>query len=281
MTSTHLPLSASELFSVKGRTVVLTGATGNLGRQYSYLLATNGANLILVDVDGDPLGSLRHEVTQIHRSVDHAGFCEVAVCDFRNRPESQSVMRDVLKRHEIVDVLINNAALTGKGMASGGINDVENCSEEVWDNCLEVNLTAVFWLTKMFLPNMVRQKKGVIVNVSSIYGNVGPDFSLYQETNLAPCPLPYAVSKAAILNFTRYVANQYGPQGIRCNTLSPGGVRSEVTGAEFIQKYSERTALGRMAANTDYLGAMLYLCSDASNYLTGTNLVVDGGWTAR
>jgi len=275
------PYNIEKLFSLAGQTVFLTGATGALGTQYSYALAGAGANLILLDVEERALQVLRDDIySKLEINPDSLRI-DFGVCDLRDRKQTGEVVEGLLKKNAPVDVLINNAALTGRTMKDlGKTQSIEDCPEDVWDACLEVNLTEMFLMTKRVLPSMIKRKKGNVINISSIYGNVGPDFLLYEGLGIS-CPLPYAVTKAGVLNFTRYVANLYGRQGIRCNTLTPGGVQSDLTSEEFVKRYSARTSLGRMARNDDYVGAMLYLCSEASAYVTGSNIIVDGGWTAR
>lgn len=265
------------LFSLHGRNVLLTGATGMLGKAYAHILYHAGADLILVDVDKEALAQLSED---LQRTTTTAGNgIELVVCDLRDRSGTDQALLPVIG--DKVDILINNAALTGKTMKNmARTDDVSTCPEDVWDASMEVNVTALFRITKHVLPGMIARGHGNVINISSIYGNVGPDPSLYEGLPLS-ASLPYSVTKAAVLNFTRYVANLHGRQGIRCNTLTLGGVRSEVTSDAFVERYSARTALGRMAAPDDYQGAMLFLCSDASLYMTGANLIIDGGWTAR
>lgn len=267
----------NDLFSLHGRRVLLTGATGMLGRSYARTLHRAGAILTLVDVDQDSLEKLRNELLLTAGPLNDEIL--VGVCDFRDRRESDQVILPLIAPG--IDILINNAALTGRSMKNmPPSGDLLTCPDDMWDAAMEVNITSMFRITKGVLKGMLQQGSGNIINISSIHGNVGPDPSLYEGLSISSS-LPYSVSKAAVLNFTRYIANQYGGHGIRCNSLSLGGVQSDVTSPMFVQRYSARTALGRMALPTDYDGAMLFLCSEASAYMTGSNLVIDGGWTAR
>jgi NAD(P)-dependent dehydrogenase (short-subunit alcohol dehydrogenase family) len=262
-------------FSLKGRKVMLTGATGMLGRNYARTLYDAGADLVLVDLDGTALATLQEELL----AGDQGASIRTGACDLRFRKEYDEVLRPFVEGG--IDILINNAALTGvsmRNMAASG--DVPTCPEDVWDASLEVNLTAMFRITKQVLPGMIERGFGNVVNVSSIHGHVSPDPTLYEGLDIASS-LPYSVSKAAVLSFTRYLAHRHGHQGIRSNSITLGGVRSAATSNEFVDRYARRTALGRMAEPTDYRGAMLFLCADESAYMTGSELIIDGGWTSR
>ncbi len=156
----------------------------------------------------------------------------------------------------------------------------ENFPIKIWQKSIDVNLTGVFFCSQAFGKIMVKQGKGVIVNIASTYGLVGADQRIYGKSGLN-LPISYAATKGAIVNLTRYLAAYWSKKNIRVNTLSPGGVLdSTYQDKKFIKKYSERTILGRMARKDEYNGAMLFLISDASSYMTGANLIVDGGWTA-
>ena len=177
--------------------------------------------------------------------------------------------------------MINNAAFTSKQTFE--IKDFKNYEThpfELWKKTFEVNIDAVHICIQQVLPLMKKQRNGSIINISSTYGVVGPDFDTYKNEKLWTPP-GYAVTKSAILNLTRYVANLYGQYNIRCNSLTPSGVKTDVLTKSFIKKYSARNAFNRMAKTSDYAGPMIFLCSEASEYMTGANLIVDGGWTSR
>ena len=156
----------------------------------------------------------------------------------------------------------------------------EEFPSDVWASSIAVNLTGAFYCCREFGRQMVKQNKGVIVNIASTYGIVGADQRIYGK-NKINSPISYAAAKAAIINMTRYLASYWHGKNIRVNTLSPGGVLDKkYQDKDFIKRYSEKTILGRMANKEEYNGAILFLLSDASSYMTGANLVVDGGWTA-
>jgi NAD(P)-dependent dehydrogenase (short-subunit alcohol dehydrogenase family) len=171
-----------------------------------------------------------------------------------------------------MDILFNNAV----ARAGGNISTV---TEEEWEAAMRINSTGLFLSCKIFGEQMIEQRSGVIVNISSIYGVVGPNFNIYEGTDITS-PANYAFAKGGMINFTRYLASFYGKFGIRVNSISPGGFRTEDQPEVFVQNYSRQTLLGRMAADDDIKGAAVFLASDASAYITGQNLMVDGGWTA-
>jgi NAD(P)-dependent dehydrogenase (short-subunit alcohol dehydrogenase family) len=174
-----------------------------------------------------------------------------------------------------LDILINNAAFVGSSDLQGWTTSFEEQSVETWRQALEVNLTAVFDLSKGLAPILKRSPGGSVVNIASIYGSQGPDPSLYEGTSMGN-PAAYATSKGGLLQLTRWMATMLAP-GVRVNAISPGGVLRDQPDV-FVRRYSSRTPLGRMATEDDLRGAVAYLASDLSRYVTGQNLAVDGGW---
>jgi 2-deoxy-D-gluconate 3-dehydrogenase len=189
-----------------------------------------------------------------------------------------------LGRFRSVDILVNNAALDPKfdpEHAAEHSHRFEDFPLEAWQQALRVNVTGMFLCSQAVAPAMLERGSGVMVNVASTYGLVGPDQRLYQRQGEPSTykPVTYTVSKAAALGLTRYLATYYAGKGIRVNSLTPGGVFAGHD-EEFVQRYSAKTVLGRMAEKDEIASALLFLVSDASSYMTGANLVVDGGWTA-
>ena len=267
-------------FDISGRTVIVTGGAGLLGREYGRALASAGARVVLADIDGSRVEAIAAELR-----TDCGTVVGVAV-DVADEVSVSELVRTTLATFGRVDGLVNNAALDPKVDRDRNAQlavPFENYPLELWNRALAVNLTGMFLCTREVAPLMLAQKRGVIVNISSTYGMVGPDQRIYESDDPdAPQefkPVAYPVTKSGVLGFTRYLAAYWAGTGIRVNTLTPGGVLNEQP-SEFVRRYSARTPLGRMADRDEYCGALLFLLSDASSYMTGSNLVVDGGWTA-
>ena len=265
----------NNLFSVKGKNIVLTGASGLLGSYYARTLLEAGANMALIDHNPQVSESIKKEFNNYRQTV------QVYKCDLSKPKQVHSTIKKIIKDFVTIDVLINNAAFVSA--KTFGIKDFKNFEThpfELWKKAFEVNVDAPLLLCQGILGIMKKQKNGSIINVSSNYGIVGPDFDTYEDEKLWTPP-GYAVTKSAILNLTRYIANLYGKDGIRCNTFSPSGVATNKLSKRFQNRYGSRNAFKRMAKVSDYAGPMIFLCSDASGYMTGANLVVDAGWTAK
>lgn len=266
-------------FDLSDRVAIITGGAGLLGTGYCHTLASAGAHVVAADLDAKGALGLAEDVTRA--TGVHALGLAVDVSD----PTSvQDAIHAVLDRFGRVDILVNNAALDPKfdpAHAGGHSTRFEDFPFEAWQQAVAVNITGMFLCAQAVATPMVKAGKGVIVNISSTYGLVGPDQRLYQREGQPPQfkPVTYTVSKAAALGLTRYLATYFAGTGIRVNTLSPGGVFAGHD-EEFVRRYSSRTVLGRMAERHEMDGALLFLVSDASSYMTGANLVVDGGWTA-
>jgi NAD(P)-dependent dehydrogenase (short-subunit alcohol dehydrogenase family) len=270
----------TNIFDVSGRTIIVTGAAGLLGREYGRTLADAGASVVLADINHDCVASLAAELR------DRPGTAIGVGVDVTDEVSVAQLVRTTLFRFGRIDGLVNNAALNPAVVRDRPDEfDIpfESYSLDAWNRTLAVNLTGMFLCTREIAPTMRAQGRGVIVNVSSTYGLVGPDQRLYDAD--APGgrrgykPVAYSVTKSGVLGFTRYLAAYWAGTGIRVNTLTPGGVFNEQP-EEFVRRYSDRTVLGRMADRHEYSAALLFLLSDASSYMTGSNLVVDGGWTA-
>jgi NAD(P)-dependent dehydrogenase (short-subunit alcohol dehydrogenase family) len=270
-----------KMFDLTGRVAILTGGAGLLGRQYTRTLLEAGAKVIVADVQPEQAASAAGAaVAEVGGEAIGWGL------DVRRKADVDNMATAVKSRYGRIDILINNAAIDPKfdsAVASQQANTFEEYPLELWQQSLDVNLTGAFLCSQAVGKVMVAQRRGAIVNICSTYGVVAPDQRLYKregetEQKLFK-PAPYSVTKAGIAHLTRYLAAYWGGQGIRVNTLTPGGVFNSQDD-EFVTKYSARTPLGRMADKSEMSGAMLFLVSDASSYMTGANLVVDGGWTA-
>jgi len=268
-----------KMFDLTGKSAVVTGGAGLLGKQFCQTLAGAGALVAVVDIDVDAAGMVAEEIVR-------SGGRAVAVPTDITNPESVSEMVAVtLESFGRLDILVNSAALDPKfdpdSIGEQGANAFENFPLEGWQQALDVNLTGMFLCSQAAVAPMLEQGQGVIVNLCSMYGLVGPDQRLYQREGQPPQfkPVTYSVTKAGVLGMTQYLATYYGKQNIRVNALTPGGVFNQHDSA-FVEAYSSRAVLGRMADKNEMNGALLFLASDASSYMTGANLVVDGGWTA-
>lgn len=269
----------TETFDVSGRTMIVTGGAGLLGREYGRALVAAGANVVLADIEV-------RDVQRIAEALDGPGRALGIRVDVADERSVAELVDGTQARFGRIDGLVNNAAVnpTADRQGTGRLAlSFEDYPLDLWNASLSVNLTGMFLCTRAVAPVMRAQRRGVIVNVSSTYGLAGPDQRLYQrEGDDAPRqfkPVDYSVTKSGVIGFTRYLAAYWADAGIRVNTLTPGGVRNDQS-PEFVRRYAARTPLRRMAERHEYCGALLFLLSDASSYMTGANLVVDGGWTA-
>ncbi|MFD2574104.1 SDR family oxidoreductase [Spirosoma soli] len=265
-----------EKFSLAGRVAIVTGAVGLIGRNHCRALAEAGANVVVADLNETASQSFAAELGGQHLGIGLDVTNEDAVKQVRDR---------VLERYNRIDVLVNNAALNeaveNPAMALE-LTAFENFPVAQFRASLEVNVTGVFLCAQVFGSVMAKQGKGSIINVASTYGLVGPDQRIYRNEAGEQTfykTAAYPATKGAVVNFTRFLAAYWGHKGVRVNTLSPGGVENSQNEL-FVKNYSAKTVLGRMAQPDDYQGAIVFLASDASAYMSGANLVVDGGWTA-
>ncbi len=265
---------------------MVTGGSGLLGKQFCRTLAQAGASVVIADLDRIAAGNLADE---LHYSGCQALAVQTDVTD----PASvQAMVSATLEHFGRLDTLVNSAALDPKfdpqhneaeaaRLASRpGSGAFESFPLPAWEQALSVNLTGTFLCCQAAAAPMLEQGSGVMINISSIYGLVAPDQRLYQRPGQPEQfkPVYYSVTKAGILGLTRYLAAYYAGKDIRVNALTPGGVYNGHDPA-FLQAYAARTVLGRMADQDEMNGALLFLASDASSYMTGANLVVDGGWS--
>ncbi len=263
-------VNLSNLMSLKGRRALITGANGHIGRIIALTLAELKADLILVDRHGSDYKELINEITNNFK-VD----VQTHDCDLGIQNDRKKLISTLCDKGIPLNILVNNAAFVGDTNLDGWVTDFEQQSVETWRSALEVNLTAVFSFVQGLTPLLKKSKGANVINIGSIYGTWGPDHRLYEGTAMGN-PAAYAASKGGLIQLTRWLATTLA-SSIRVNTLSPGGVfrnQPEV----FIKRYNEKTPLGRMATEDDFRGAIAYLASDLSSYVTGQNLAVDGGW---
>ena len=265
--------SRQPLFDLKDRVVVLTGGLGQLGREFCRALVDHGARVAVVDT-GD--------VAAFADGLDDRAALFPA--DVRDRASLESALDEISSLWAPPLGLINAAAIDAPPDGPPEENGpFESYPEDSWDRIMEVNVKGVMLCCQVFGGSMAKVGGGSIINISSIYGQVSPDQRIYeyrrQRGERFFKPVAYSASKSALANLTRYLATYWAPQGVRVNTLTLGGVFNEQD-PQFLEGYCARVPLGRMARAHDYNGAVVFLTSDASAYMTGANLVIDGGWTA-
>jgi len=266
--------SISNLFGMKNKTVILTGSSGRLGTEYAHILSEAGANVVLADIEIKKNKKLEANLKKLYKTKPFA-----YQIDMTQKSEVDKMIDFVFTNYGSIDVLINNA-FYNPNRSPNSITPFEKFPLELWNDVIETNLTGPFLCSQAVGKIMTKQKKGVIINISSIYGLNGADQRIYGKSKLNSS-VSYAATKGAVVNLTRYLAAYWHGKNIRVITLSLGGVLDEKYMAkEFVSKYSEKTMLGRMANKEEFRGAILFLASDASSYMTGANLVLDGGWTA-
>lgn len=264
-----------ERFSVEGRVVVLTGCTGVLGSAYCRVFAERGARLVMADL-------AEREPAAKAAALSEATGAEVLgfSCDVGSEPDVVTLFQSAMKHFGRVDVVMNNAAATGEHLMKVGkvFAPFEEYPLAVWDQVLRTNLTGVFLVAREGGKAMLESGGGSLINVSSIYGMVGPDHRLYEDMPFGSFPA-YSAGKAGVHGLTLWLSTYWGRKNIRVNTLVPGGVFNGHQ-EEFVKRYSNRTPMGRMADSDDLVGMVIFLASDASRYCTGQKFIVDGGLTA-
>ena len=259
-------MNVLESFSLDGRVVIVTGGAGLYGRQMVEGLAEAGAHVFTASRNLEALEQVASGFRARGLQVDALQL------DLARESSILKLRDEVMALTGRVDVLVNNAVLR----PMRGTDD----PVELWEQSMKVNATGLFLITRAFGEVMAEAKWGSIINISSIQGIIGPDEWLYEEVPWDGFIPDYFFHKGGMINFTRYMAAFLGPKGVRVNTISPGGFFSHQDQG-FVWRYERRTFLGRMANDTDLKGAVVFLASDASVYVTGANLVVDGGYTAK
>ena len=267
-------------FELSNRWALITGAAGLLGLEHSKALLEAGASVVLQDIDADKL----HQAKSILEAEYPLSILRVSSTDITSETEMRGLLKDLELEDIAISILINNAGINPKynEVSNSGMSSrVENFELEDWDNQIRVGLTGAFICSKVFGGAMAKSRGGVIVNIASDLSVIAPDQRLYEKastnSNQQPVkPVTYSVIKSGLIGLTRYLATYWHDSGVRVNALSPGGVY-EGQADEFVSKLSARIPLGRMANADEYRSAIQFLCSDASSYMTGQNLVIDGG----
>lgn len=266
-------------FDLTNNWVVVTGAAGLLGKQHATALLEVNANLVLLDKDKNGVMQVTNELRQLCLSGEILNY-EIDITD---ELMVQAIKNDLSTKRILVNVLINNAAINPKyEVLAGGKNGsrVEDFDLLDWDSQLDVGLKGAFICSKVFGSEMAKQGKGVIINIASDLSIIAPDQRIYNSDNSAELqnvkPITYSVIKSGLIGMTKYLATYWNESNVRVNALSPGGVY-ENQDSEFVDRLTKLIPLGRMALPDEYKSAIQFLCSDASSYMTGQNLVIDGG----
>lgn len=269
-------------FDLTDRVAVITGGAGLLGVRHAEAIAEMGGKPVVVDIDGEQAGAVADRV------AEHYGVQAIGVATDIRRAESVATMvRRVVERFGHIDILINNAARNPtqqslKGRAENS-SRLEHFSIADWDEDLAVGLTGAFLCSRHIGSEMARRGRGVILNIASDLGLIAPDQRIYRRPDLRDeqqpvKPVSYSVVKHGVIGLTRYLATYWAGQGVRANALSPGGVQSGQD-EQFVARLTNLIPLGRMAREDEYKAAVVFLVSDASSYMTGANIVIDGGRT--
>jgi NAD(P)-dependent dehydrogenase (short-subunit alcohol dehydrogenase family) len=262
-------------FDLDGKVAIVTGAAGILGGVFVKSLLSAGAEVIAVDLNLDNLLIEDKYSSKIH----------LCIVDITNEVSVNNFIKKISKFIIKIDILVNSAAIDpkfDKESNKDGFTKFTDFPLDQWNQSIDVNLTGVFIMTKAVCGVMEKTGEGSIINLGSNYGLIGPDQRIYKkkgEDSQSYKPAIYSVCKSAIIGFTKYLASYYSDTKIRVNTLTPAGVYNNQDD-EFVDNYSSRTILRRMSNKEEYASAILFLSSDASSYMTGSNLIIDGGWTA-
>lgn len=267
-------------FDLSGKSALITGGAGLLGKEHALALLEVGANVVLWDVNTENLIRVTNELTKdfSEQSV------KMSVVDISKEEEVSNAYKELELQGITISILINNAAINPKynSESKGTVfSRVENLTLDDWNYQVSVGLTGAFICTKYFGSKMAINSSGVILNISSDLSVISPDQRLYKvsgaEENSQPVkPITYSVIKSGLVGMTKYLATYWSANGVRVNALSPGGIYEEQN-TDFVKKISDLIPLGRMAKSNEYRSAVQFLCSDASSYMTGQNIVIDGG----
>ena len=260
-------------FNYKNKNIFITGATGRIGKKLSLKFASMNANLILIDINFDKLKNLRKKLIK-----KTSGKISIFNCNFLVENEIIELCNKIKKKKLKIDIILNNAAFTGGTQITGWNTSFLNQEYKTFNKALAVNLSAIFLIVKK-LKNVLNQSKyPSIINIASIYSIIAPDYNMYKKTDVFN-PAAYGASKAGVVYLTKWLATTLAPK-IRCNCISLGGIQGGQKKL-FVKNYTNKVPLGRMAKEDDLINAAIFFSSDLSSYITGQNLVVDGGLTIK
>ena len=274
-------------FSLKDKTVIITGGTGLLGSVYTHSLLSLGASVIVIDKKIDKTKFIKNLVKEYNLTKEIINKIKFVKCDITDKKQIDKSFKKIRSNLKNLKVLINNASLV-KQVGNDDLSDTYKpflqMKQKDWEDFFSVDLTGTLLVTQKCIPFLRKNGGGSIINISSTYGILSPDQRIYES--LSPKnskqkiekPIGYSISKSGVLNMTRFLATKFAEDKIRVNTLTLGGVYTN-NPKTFVKSYSDKTPLRRMADKNEYAGPIIFLATDASSYMTGSNLVVDGGWS--
>lgn len=268
-------------FEIINRVIIITGGAGFLGRKHAEAILDGGGIPVLIDISQEKLERAKEELLKEYPK----GVIEIYRTDIKDRNAMEQLAEEICRKYSHIDGLINNAANNPK--VEGNAQNMKNIrfedfSIDMWMDDISVGLTGAFVCSQVFGSIMAKQNKGVILNISSDLGIIAPDQRIYRKDNLKEeqmvKPVTYSVIKHGILGLTKYLATYWAQKGVRANSLCPAGVFNNQN-EDFLEKLTNLIPMGRMADSNEYKGTILYLLSDASSYMTGATVIVDGGRT--
>lgn len=273
-------MNRKDIFDLTDRVIVITGGLGQIGRQFTLELVERGAKVAIFN------RRIPDETVLQERFPVDSGRVAFFEVNITKKDSVKAGLEALVAQWGVPDVLVNNAGLDTQPTAPPEVSGpFEDFPEDVWREVVEVNMTGTFLCCQVIGGAMAKLGRGSIINIGSIYGMLSPvqDIYAYKEKKTGKPfikPVAYCASKSGLYNFTRYLATYWGRKGVRVNILTPSGVRRDTQDAEFQANYCQRMPIGRMAEEDEFNGALVFLASNASRYMTGSNLIVDGGWTA-
>lgn len=264
-------MRTEQLFRLEGKVAIVTGGSGLYGKLVSLALAEMGAQVVIASRQAEACQAAAEELTSRRM------FAVGATLDLQSEDSIKGLVKRVMKDYGRLDILVNNS------VSREGLADLEATRKEGWEAAQQVNGSGLMLMTQAAVVPMLEQGSGSIINIASIQGAVGPNFPVYGDTGMSS-GIEYTYAKWGMIGFTKWVANYYGRWGIRANAISPGGYNPELMEDEqkatFVDNYKRLTPLGRFAEDDDIKGPIVFLASEASRYVTGQNILVDGGWTS-